>query len=194
MALAAALVAVLLAAGCTNEVPQTGSLEITSTPAGLEVQVILDGNFRGVTPLVLTNLSAGSHLVQLRSSGYAERVELVTVDAGEKMRIAADYPPIPTVTPVTPTLPTPDTTTPTETPTMIPTTPLPPGALYVTSFPSGATIYLDGRGYGITPRLIPNLTPRSYELRLSLVGWKDYRMVISISPGQIHEEHANLRS
>jgi hypothetical protein len=194
MAIAAILVAVLLAAGCTEEAPRTGSLEITSTPAGLEVQVILDGNFRGVTPLVLSNLSAGSHLVQLRSSGYAERVELVTLNAGEQMRIAADYPPIPTGTPVTPTLPTPDIPTPTVTPTMIPTTPLPPGALYVTSFPTGATIYLDGRGYGITPRLIQNLTPKSYELRLSLVGWKDYRIVVSVSPGLTTIEEATLRS
>jgi len=189
------LVAVLLAAGCTNEAPQTGSLEITSTPAGLEVQVILDGNFRGVTPLTVQNLSAGSHLLQLRSQEYAERVELVTVSAGQKMHISADYPPIPTPTPTTPApLPTPGATTPTVKPTDLPMTPLPPGSLYVTSFPKGATIYLDGVGYGITPRMIPNLTPRSYELRLSLVGWDDYRMVISVSPGLQTTEVATLRS
>jgi hypothetical protein len=189
------LVALLIAAGCTGEAPQAGSLEITSTPAGLEVQVILDGNFRGVTPLVLTNLSAGSHLVQLRSSMYGERVELVTVNAGERIHIAADYPPLPTPSPVTPVLPTPETPTGTPvTPTMIPETPLPPGALYVSSFPSGATIYLNGRGYGITPRLIPNLTPGSYELRLSLVGWDDYKLVVSISPGETEPVQANLHS
>jgi hypothetical protein len=76
----------------------------------------------------------------------------------------------------------------------VPVTPVPPGSLYITSFPSGATIYLDGKGYGVTPRLIPNLTPGSYELRLSLVGWKDYRMVISVSPGLIQREDATLRN
>jgi hypothetical protein len=185
------LVAIILAGGCTKEGPQTGSLDITSTPAGLEVQVILDGNFRGVTPLLLTNLSAGSHLVQLRSSGYAERVELVTIPAGQRMTFSADYPPIPTPTPQT----TPETPSPTITvkPTDLPETPLPLGSLYVTSFPKGATIYLDGKGYGITPRLIPNLTPRSYELRLSLVGWEDYRIVISVSPGLPTTEVVTLR-
>jgi hypothetical protein len=188
------LVAVLLAAGCTKEVPRTGSLEITSTPAGREVQVILDGDFRGVTPLVLTNISAGSHLVQLRSPSYAERTELVTVNAGERMQISADYPPLSTPTPPPPTEVTmgPTVTGTTVQPTGLPETPVPLGALYVTSFPSGATIYLDGKGYGITPRLIPNLTPGSYELRLSLVGWKDYRIVISISPGLNTTEEATL--
>jgi hypothetical protein len=194
--LAVVLVLVLLTAGCTKEAPETGSLEITSTPAGLEVQVILDGNFRGVTPLVLPNLSAGSHLLQLKAQGYAERVELVTVAAGERMSIGADYPPIPTPAPVTPVpLPTPGPTTmPTEKPTEVPVTPVPPGSLYVTSFPSGATIYLDGTGYGMTPRLIGNLTPGSYELRLALVGWKDFKVVVSVSPGLTHREDAVLRS
>jgi hypothetical protein len=194
--LAVILVAVLLAAGCTKEAPQAGSLDVTSTPGGLEVQVILDGNFRGVTPIVLTNLSAGSHLLQLRSSGYAERVELVTVSAGQRMHISADYPPIPTPTPVTPVpLPTPEPTrSPTEKPTDLPETSPPPGALYITSFPQGATIYLDGKGYGVTPKLIPNLPPGSYELRLSLVGWKDYRIVISVSPGLTYREDATLQS
>jgi hypothetical protein len=194
--LAVVLVSILLAAGCTKEAPRAGSLEIISTPAGLEVQVILDGNFRGVTPLLLPNLSAGSHLLQLRAPGYAERVELVTVTAGEKMSIGADYPPIPAPTPVTPIpLPTPEPTTmPTEKPTEVPVTPVPPGALYVTSFPSGATIYLDGKGYGATPMLIANLTPGSYELRLALVGWKDYKIVVAVSPGLTHREDATLRN
>ncbi len=190
------LVAVLLAAGCTKEAPQMGSLEITSTPSEREVQVILDGNFRGVTPIVLTNLSAGSHLLQLRSSGYAERVELVTVNAGQRMHISADYPPVPTPTPVTPIPPpTPETPPgPTLKPTDLPETPPPQGALYITSFPQGATIYLDGKGYGVTPKLIPNLPAGSYELRLSLVGWKDYRIVISVSPGLTSSEDASLQS
>lgn len=126
---AAILVAILVSAGCTKEAPQTGSLQVTSTPAGLEVQVILDGNFKGMTPLLLSNLSAGSHLVQLRSPGYAERVQLVTVNAGQKMTIAADYPPIPASAPVTPIpLPTAEPTTlPTVKITEVPETPLPQG-------------------------------------------------------------------
>jgi len=192
------LVAIILAAGCTLEKPLTGSLEVTSTPSGREVQVILDGNFRGVTPLVLANLSAGSHLLQLRSPGYAEKVELITVSAGQRMHVSADYPPILTPTPQTPTpeTPTPQPTYETQPtpvkPTDVPETPLPPGTLYISSFPQGAQIFLDGKGYGVTPNLIQNLTPKSYELRLSLVGWKDYKVVISVSPGLTMTETASL--
>jgi hypothetical protein len=194
--IAVILVAVLLSfsAGCTKEAPQTGSLEITSTPAGLEVQVILDGDYRGVTPLVLTNIPAGNHSLHLVSSGYGDRRELITVIPGQRMIFSADYPPLPTPTPLTPTPPPTAEATITPTQGNLPVTPLPLGALYVTSFPSGATIYLDGRGYGITPRLIPNLTPGSYELRLSLTGWDDYRMVVSVSPGLIEREDVTLRS
>jgi hypothetical protein len=195
MILFALVLSLALAAGCTQETPTTGSLEITSTPAGREVQVILDGNYRGVTPLLVTNLSEGYHLIQLLSPGYAERVEVVTIAAGQQMHLSADYPPIPTPTPVTPTpLPTEPTTVPTTKPTDLPETPLEPGALYITSFPSGATIYVDGKGYGVTPRLIPDLAPGSHEIRLSLVGWKDYKVVISISPGQTFKENGVLRS
>jgi hypothetical protein len=194
--LAVVLVAALLAAGCTKEAPPTGSLEITSTPAGVEVQVVLDGNYQGVTPLVLANLSEGSHLLQLRSKDYQEKVQLVTITGGQKMVITADYPPNPTPAPVTAVpLPTPEpTTVPTGRPTEVAVTPVPPGSLYVTSFPSGATIFLDGKGYGITPKLVEGLDPGSYELRLSLVGWKDYRVVVSVSPGLVHREDAVLRT
>jgi hypothetical protein len=182
---AAILVAILLSAGCTKEGPQTGSLEITSTPGGTQVQVFLDGNFQGETPLVLVNLSASAHLLQLSSRGYADKVSIVTITAGQRMHISADYPPLPTPAPETPV--TPPTGGATQGPSIVPTAfpeTLPPlGALYVTSFPSGATIYLDGRGYGTTPKLVRNLTPKTYELRVSLVGWKDHKVEISVSPG-----------
>jgi len=188
------LVTALLAAGCTKEAPQTGSLVVTSTPPGLGVQVILDGNYRGNTPLSLTNLSAGYHLLQLKAQNYSDKVMELTLTGGKTLTITADYPPIPTAAP-TPqlTLPVaPNTTAPTLLPTSIPTLPVPLGALYITSFPAGATIYLDGKGYGITPRLIENLTPKTYELRLSLVGWDDYKIVLSVSPGLTNREDATL--
>ena len=192
---AAILVAILLGAGCMQETPQTGSLEVTSTPAGLEVQVILDGNYQGVTPIVLTNLSASTHLLQLSSRGYADRVSTITISGGQRMQVSAAYPPIPTPPPMTVTPPPTGTpAAPAVTPTMIPETPLPLGSLCVTSFPSGATIYLDRIGYGVTPNCIQNLTPGSYELRLSLVGWEDSITVVSVSPGQRTTEAVNLNT
>jgi hypothetical protein len=194
--LAVILVALILSAGCTGGGSRSGSLEVTSTPAGQEVQVILDGNLMGVTPLHIANLSPGYHQVELYSPGYRNKTEPVTVIAGQTMHISADYSPLQTPAPETsiPSLTPEMTPTPTETPGSLPVTPPRLGSLYVTSFPSGATIYLNGRGYGTTPNLIQNLTPGSYELRLSLVGWEDYRISISVSPGLIHREDVQLRS
>jgi hypothetical protein len=57
----------------------TGSLEVRTQPPG--ARVVVDGEQRGVTPLVITDLPAGVHDVQLASpSGTATR--RATVDAG----------------------------------------------------------------------------------------------------------------
>ena len=45
----------------------TGDLRVGSTPPG--AQVWLDGKSRGITPLTLTNLPAGRHVVELKSGG-----------------------------------------------------------------------------------------------------------------------------
>jgi PEGA domain/Domain of unknown function (DUF5122) beta-propeller len=50
--------------------PVSGTLTVTSTPAG--ASLILDGVSRGVTPVVLENISAGPHTVLLRHPGYEE--------------------------------------------------------------------------------------------------------------------------
>lgn len=44
----------------------TGSLHVVSTPAG--AQVFVDGKDRGVSPLTLTDLTVGSHAVDIKSS------------------------------------------------------------------------------------------------------------------------------
>jgi hypothetical protein len=71
-------------------------------------------------------------------------------------------------------------------------TPVPLGSLYVDSFPQGATILLNGKGYGVTPKLIEGLTPGTYELKLAMVGWEDYKLSISVSPGLVEQEMAYL--
>ncbi|MDT8356983.1 MAG: PEGA domain-containing protein [Methanomicrobiaceae archaeon] len=60
-------------------VPLTGSIEVTSDPAG--GRVYLDGEDSGeVTPAMLTDVAVGSHLVEVRLAGYdtaSSRVEVV---------------------------------------------------------------------------------------------------------------------
>jgi hypothetical protein len=57
-----------------------GSLQVSSDPAG--ARVLVDGEFRGSTPVRLEGLSAGSHVVTLESAaGTVQRT--VTIAAGE---------------------------------------------------------------------------------------------------------------
>lgn len=57
-----------------------GSISVTSVPAG--ASVILDNQVRGVTPLTLTDIPAGSHSIIIRGEGYQEVISSVTVTGG----------------------------------------------------------------------------------------------------------------
>jgi len=48
----------------------TGSLVVTSAPAG--GQVTVDNVFRGVAPVTIYNVAAGSHVVNIRLGGYSD--------------------------------------------------------------------------------------------------------------------------
>jgi len=54
-----------------------GALALNSDPAAAEVH--LDGNKLGLTPLRVDNLAPGEHRLELRKSGYENRLETVTV-------------------------------------------------------------------------------------------------------------------
>lgn len=66
----------------------TGQLSITSTPAG--AAVLIDGDARGVTPIVLT-LEAGAHLVQLRGAGEPRTLP-ISMAAGAEMSQYVELP------------------------------------------------------------------------------------------------------
>ena len=77
---------VTLISGCNGGVPPIeelyGTLDINSTPSG--ANVYLDGENTGqVTPIVLTNIDAGDHLIELRKFHYQGWEDVVTVIAGQ---------------------------------------------------------------------------------------------------------------
>jgi len=59
-----------------------GGLEVRSEPAGAEVY--LDGQFRGVTPLVLEDVRAGPHAVRAEKTGHDPATVSSLVSAGER--------------------------------------------------------------------------------------------------------------
>jgi hypothetical protein len=62
-----------------------GQLTVHSTPAG--AAVYLDNANMGVSPIILTNISAGRHTVMFQMSGFQELATEVTVVAGENVDV-----------------------------------------------------------------------------------------------------------
>ena len=76
--------AVLTPAG---NVPTVGGLSVSSTPSGANVYV--DNAFRGVTPLMLNDITTGSHTLLLQMAGYQDYVATVQVNSGATNTVAA---------------------------------------------------------------------------------------------------------
>jgi hypothetical protein len=58
------------------------------------------------------------------------------------------------------------------------------GSLSISTTPSGATVYVDGIYQGTTPLTIPQLAPGSHTVRLTLTGYSDYSVPVTITAGQ----------
>jgi len=55
----------------------TGAIAVTSSPGG--ANVFLDNAFRGITPITLSDIPDGSHVVLVRIDGYVDQTQTVTV-------------------------------------------------------------------------------------------------------------------
>jgi serine/threonine protein kinase len=67
--------------------PATATLLVDSRPAG--ANVFLDGRLIGTTPLSLPNVAAGDHAVRIELAGYNQWAASVSLDGGERRRVAA---------------------------------------------------------------------------------------------------------
>ena len=78
-------------------VPSSGSLAISSLPSN--AQVYVDNLYRGVTPVTVTDLAAGDHVVRLSEDGYVDYTTTTTVAAGQVSPLALTLAAAPTPTP-----------------------------------------------------------------------------------------------
>ena len=70
---------------------QTGSLVITSSPAG--GQVFLDNVFRGVAPVTIYDVAPGDHIINMKLAGYSDWSGSATVQSGQVAQVAAQFAP-----------------------------------------------------------------------------------------------------
>ena len=95
------IVLALLIAGCSTPAPQqeTGSVQLTSSPAGAEVY--LDSEYHGTTPTTIPAVTAGTHTVEVRLAGYEPWSAAATVSTGSTTTVSATLLPVPAILPVT---------------------------------------------------------------------------------------------
>lgn len=139
-------------------IPTVGAIEFVSVPVGAEIFV--DGKTTGQkTPIVITNILAGSHTWILKFTGYNDSSGSVTVPSGGSTSVYA------TLTPVTPTM----------------------GSLNITSTPMGAEVWIDGKDFNVTTSgatTITNIPLGNHTYTLTLSGFQDKTGVFSITAGQ----------
>ena len=80
------MILLVLMSGCNGGTPPIdelyGTIDVNSTPSG--AKVYLDGEDTGqVTPIVLTNIDTGDHIIELRKFHYKCWEDVVTVIAGQ---------------------------------------------------------------------------------------------------------------
>jgi len=76
------------AGACGADAIESAELTVLSHPLGAEVRV--DGVFKGVTPLILSDLEPGSHTVRLYLEGYPVYEESIVLEAGHTFDLKVD--------------------------------------------------------------------------------------------------------
>ena len=125
-----------------SKVLTPGSISVTSDPAGADIYI--DGIGTGlVTPFTLSDVTPGSHVVKVSLAGYMDAEQEVIVIAGSSK--IAQF----TLVPISQT-----------------------GSIAVTSTPSGAEIWIDGKDTGkVTPYTFDK-APGDYDVYVTLNGYQ----------------------
>jgi len=64
----------------------TGQITVVSSPPG--ANLYLDNVFKGITPLTLSDIPQGSHVVMAQMGGYADAAQTITVTGGQTTPVA----------------------------------------------------------------------------------------------------------
>jgi hypothetical protein len=81
--------------------PATGTISVSSSPSS--ANVYLDNSYKGITPLTIPDVSAGTHTIKVTLAGYQDWSTSVQVTSGETLPVPASLTQAPTPTPKTPT-------------------------------------------------------------------------------------------
>jgi len=141
----------------------SGSIAITSSPVGATVYV--DGIHRGTTPVILTEIPTGNHLVTLSFKGYDDWNHTISVGSGLMAAINAELEATKEIM----------------------------GSLAVITDPPGADVSIDGNFKGVSPVTIQGISAGTHTVLLTLQDYSDNSTTITVSAGQTRKYSAGLQ-
>ncbi len=141
-----------------------GRLLVRSVPGGATVSI--NGRGSGSTPATIRDLPFGTYVVAVSRSGYQRREQRVTlseaVPAKEiTIQLAAAAPAGRATVPGATT-----------------------GSVLVETRPAGASVSIDGRAVGTAPVRVPELSPGSHTVRVTMIGRKSVTTTVVVRAGQ----------
>jgi PKD repeat protein len=145
----------------------TGTVVLDSMPAGAIVSI--DGTpANGVTPLTVSGVAPGTHIVRLSETGYLDASQSVEVTAGNTAQLFIEL------------LPDSDTLT---------------GTFVLDSMPAGATVSIDGTpANGVTPMTVSGVAPGTHTVVFSRSKYEPYSRLLRAESGEITTFTADLVS
>lgn len=155
-----------------------GRLVVRSTPS--RAGVMLNGTWRGRTPLTIDDLAFGSHVLRVVQPGYAVARDQFTLSARDSSheftvrlervgRTARTPAPKSGAGRAAPAAPAATVFT---------------GTLYVDSRPRGATVFVDNRSVGQTPLSLPDVSIGTHVVRLEMAGKRPWSTTTRVVAGE----------
>ena len=141
--------------------PQTNYSRIIAHSKPNKVEVYLDNNYMGTTPMNLDRITPGQHLIRFAMAGYQDWSEDVSVSPSRTTTVSANLVPIPEYG---------------------------TGSLSIYCNEAGANIYLDGTNKGRTSAKqlveLKNIKQGYYELMITKEGYRDWIGTILVISNQ----------
>jgi hypothetical protein len=145
----------------TQPPTQYGSISVESQPSG--AQIYFNGNYRGTSPLIISDVWPGSYTINAEMSGYRIFTTTTSVSSGSRSSVFCSLSPLNTA-----------------------------GALYVYSDPSGSNLYLDAVYKGKTPMTIGNIAAGTHILEVDHAGYYDWKSTVEVPSGGTKTVSASL--
>lgn len=145
----------------------TGSISINTDP--ISVDVYLDNQYQGLSPLNIENVIRGNHTLVFNKEGYNSAALNIFVESNIVFQVTA-------------------TLTPGQGGSLGESS----GSLSIVTNPTNANLYLNGIYQGSSPRSINSVAIGTHELKVNLDGYYESTQLVSIFAGQTTSVYINL--